>query len=232
MAAVVSPIATPSGPLSRTVPLREGAYERIRGSLRHGRYAPGERLTELGIAQELGVSRTPVREVLGQLAREGFLQEHPRGGYQIPALDRKDVEEIFTLRHLLEPFGAAEAARRASPAAVAALQAVLSRLEAAVGDKTVDRFIEAARDFRATLFGMSGNARLVQAIDLVEDHMQYLRANTLRDRDIRLRVIEHMARMLDAVRRHDDAAAVACMRIQIADGRKALTQAMELAIKK
>ena len=226
MASVAPPPSSPLSALSRPQPLREQAYDRIREALRHGKYRPGERLTELGIAQELGVSRTPVREVLGQLAREGFLEEHPRGGFRIPALSLRDVEEIFTLRLLLEPFGAAEAARRATSKDIAALTAVLRRGEEAAPDR-LDDFIEAARDFRACLFGIAGNARLLQAIDQVEDHMQYLRTNTLRDRDTRSRVNGHNARMLEAVRRRDAAAAEASMRTQIEGGRKALTATMQ-----
>src|SRR3954464_9375987 len=78
------------------------AYDALRSRLRTGLVTPEDRMVDLEIAAQLGMSRMPVREALLQLVAEGVLVSTARG-YRIPTLDPKDVMEVFELRKLLEP---------------------------------------------------------------------------------------------------------------------------------
>ena len=84
------------------VNLRNHIEEEIRRAILQGRFKPGERLVESTIASEIGVSRAPVREVLSALEREGLVMNIPRRGSFVIDFTPKDIEEIYTLRLLLE----------------------------------------------------------------------------------------------------------------------------------
>src|SRR5438093_10646173 len=88
----------------------EVAFDAIRRAIVAGRLAPGERLREVALAKQLGISATPVREALARLQQEGLVQVEPRRGAVVPRLGTHDIMEVYELRELLE----ANAARRAA----------------------------------------------------------------------------------------------------------------------
>lgn len=88
------------------------AYDHIRSKLTHEELAADYGLSEPALARELQISRTPVREAIRRLESEGLLEQRPRQGTFVRQLDRKELDEIFQLRMLLEPFAAAEAASK------------------------------------------------------------------------------------------------------------------------
>ena len=104
---------------------RAAVYERLRSDIAHGRIAPGQRLSEQGIAEALGVSRTPVREALSQLLSDGLLVALGRG-YAAPDLTPANIDDIYEMRLLLEPPIARHAARHASHDQVVALRQAIN----------------------------------------------------------------------------------------------------------
>jgi DNA-binding GntR family transcriptional regulator len=211
--------------IPRAPSLGAQVYDRLRDELRRGRYRPAERLTELGLAAALGVSRTPVREALGQLAREGLIAPRSGGGFGVPILAPSDLAEVFEIRALLEPHAAARAAARATAAGIAAMRQALKGERAERANPDPAPFAEANRAFRAALFAMAGNARLAQAIAQFEDHAQFVRAATLAERRVRESVIAGQARLLAAVARRDPPAARAAMTAHLAAARRTLDAA-------
>ncbi len=93
----------------RVINLREHIEHRLRAAILSGAFGPGERLVESAIAEHLSVSRGPVREALTSLEREGLVVHVPRKGYTVVDFTEKDVDEVYSLRLLLE----SEALRRA-----------------------------------------------------------------------------------------------------------------------
>lgn len=190
-------------------------------------HRPGKRLTEAALAAELGVSRTPVREALGLLSRQGLLVALPRGGFRVPALDAADIEQLFEIRSLLEAHAAAQAALRAEAAGLAGMRAAIAAEEASFEDTASDAFLDANRAFRDHMFGMCGNPRLAQLIATFEDHAQYVRWITLRDLDIRRIVLRGQGVLLAAVGNGDAAAAAAAMAAHLEESRKSVIDAVE-----
>jgi DNA-binding GntR family transcriptional regulator len=212
--------------IPRAPSLGAQVYSRLRDELRRGRYRPAERLTELGLAAALGVSRTPVREALGQLAREGLIAPLPGGGYGVPILAPADLDDVFEIRALLEPHAAARSAARATEAGVSAMRHALKRERAERANPDPAPFAEANRAFRTALFAMAGNARLAQAIAQFEDHAQFVRAATLAERRARDSVVAGHARILAAVERRDQTAAREAMIAHLAAARRMLDAAL------
>lgn len=155
----------------------ERAYTQIRSGLLGGVFAPGERLREEDLAQRTGVSRTPVREALRRLALEGFVDLQPGRGVQVVSWSDQDLDEIFSVRALLEGYGAAQAAQRATPEQVEALTVLCDRMDAVAettyaadkGDEgPIDDDLRAAyqeiaelnNEFHQTVLTAAGNAHL------------------------------------------------------------------------
>lgn len=91
-------------------PLREVVYETLREAIRTGALPPGERLMEIQLAEELGVSRTPVREAIRKLELERFVVMLPRRGTYVANLSLKDINEVFEIRAALDGLAAGLAA--------------------------------------------------------------------------------------------------------------------------
>src|SRR5579859_2034234 len=105
-----------------TVNLKQRAYEHIRQNLLAGRYQPGSALSAVALAKEIGISQTPVREAISQLETEGLVEQLPRLGMRVKVIDRRELEELFEIRELLESGAAARAAERTGTAAIAQLE--------------------------------------------------------------------------------------------------------------
>jgi DNA-binding GntR family transcriptional regulator len=155
----------------------ERAYTQIRSGLLGGVFAPGERLREEDLAQRTGVSRTPVREALRRLALEGFVDLQPGRGVQVASWSDQDLDEIFSVRALLEGYGAAQAAQRATAEHVETLTALCDRMDAVAettyaadlgDDGPLDDDLRAAyqeiaeldNEFHQTVLTAAGNAHL------------------------------------------------------------------------
>lgn len=92
----------------------EKAYEAIIAAIIQGNLAPGSRITELELSEKLGVSRTPIRNALRRLIAEGLLERHKNRAYVIPSISKKDMEDLFKVRLMIEPNIAFEAAKKAT----------------------------------------------------------------------------------------------------------------------
>jgi DNA-binding GntR family transcriptional regulator len=95
-------------------PLREIVLEALREAIVSGVLEPGERLMEIQLAEEMGVSRTPVREAIRKLELEGFVVMIPRKGAYVAGVSHKDVQDVFEIRRALEVLAAGLAAEKAT----------------------------------------------------------------------------------------------------------------------
>lgn len=150
------------------------AYRKIKQNLL-SRSALHEPISEAQIASKLGLSRTPVREALRLLEREGLVTFRPRVGWKLSLLTEDDIDEIFELKLLLEPAAAANAARNASPADRQRLLTIVDQMAAAVHQGDNDRWLNLDVEFHQVLLTISGNRRLRQVIDNLND--QWWRIN-------------------------------------------------------
>ncbi len=141
-------------------PLAEDAADLIREQILTGGFRRGEHLVEARIAQELNISRGPVREAFKLLGAEGLLADEPRRGTFVVALGPDDVREIYELRGALEGLAARLIAGRRDPAALAELRAAIGRIEEAAA--ALDPVALGRHDlaFHETLCRMSGNRRI------------------------------------------------------------------------
>ena len=147
-------------PLEAPRSLAEDAADRIREGILSGGFAQGAHLVEARIAEELNVSRGPVREAFKLLRAEGLLEEEPRRGTFVVSLSPADVREIYGLRAAIEGRAARLLATDPAAPAVAELRELLGRMEEAVAAGDPPTVFRRDLEFHDGLCRLSGNARL------------------------------------------------------------------------
>jgi len=208
-------------PVVRSTALRDQVYARLRELIRAGQLRPGDRLQEISLATALGVSRTPVREALALLAKDGLAQADGRG-FVIPSLTPQDVDHIFELRQLLEPAAIRAAAKVADAAGIAALKNALKKSRKAHTAGDVDSFVNANAEFHAAWQALVPNQRLVRAVRLYDDHSDSTRRLTLGNARVRGIVLSGLSLIADAVARRDGAKAASALAAHLGESERAL----------
>ncbi len=164
--------------LQRAPPLAEQVYQRLRYRLRTGAFAPGERLVESSLAQQLVVSRSPVREALSRLAADGLLES--RGsGFQVVKPTPQDMAEIFEMRRLLEPPAARQVAGIGDPALAGELADSFEQARVAEHAEDFTAFAKANYRFRTAWVVRVRSRRLRDTILRFDDQAGFVRRTTL-----------------------------------------------------
>jgi DNA-binding GntR family transcriptional regulator len=170
------------------------AYAAIRAHLLGGQVKAGEQLTEDQLAQITGVSRTPVREAVRRLENELLLVRSDTKRLFVADWSRDDIEELFTLRQMLECHAAERAAQRLSREQIAALEQINGELTAAVEGPSPDiaRFLDANRAFHEVIVEAAESPRLGQLLArLVEAPVVLRTARTYSQDDLRQSARDH-----------------------------------------
>src|ERR1700722_17799896 len=139
--------------------LATDVHSDIRDRILGGQFADGERIVERELAEELGVSRGPIRDALRLLEAEGLVITSPRRGSRVSMPTGNDAGEISAPGAALEPVAATMLVERADPAAFAALDDAISKLEVAVRSGDWPQAIHADMHFHGTIFRYSGSRR-------------------------------------------------------------------------
>ncbi|MBI5909784.1 MAG: GntR family transcriptional regulator [Betaproteobacteria bacterium] len=212
--------------LDRPELLGDRVYVTLREHLCSGLVPSGQALQESALAAQLGVSRTPVREALARLASEGLLGSDGRS-FIVPALSEADIDDIYELRLLLEPEALRQVATRIrEKAQLAPFREQLAAMVAANAENDVEAFMDANYRFRAAWLDLVPNRRLLRAIELYADHVRYLRALTLGNREVRTVVLNGLKRIAASLSAADGAGASAAMRDHLLEAKRILRSAL------
>lgn len=160
--------------MSQIIPssLREEARRAIRAGVVTGEIRSGEIYSVPSIAERLGVSATPVREALLDLANEGLVEPVRNRGFRIVVLDDQDLDEIFELRTLLEVPAVGRVAGRLDSRQLEIAQTALAELEAAAEARDLARYLTADQEFHRSLLEPLGNQRLVDLVGRLRDQQR------------------------------------------------------------
>jgi DNA-binding GntR family transcriptional regulator len=161
------------------------------------------RLDERRLAQDLGVSRTPVREAMAQLEREGFVRSVPRRGIYVVRKTKKEVVEMITAWAALESMAARLITQNASDEEIGSLRKMFTSF---VGDEVLahlDEYSEANIEFHQTIIGLSGNSVLASLAENLFTHMRMIRRKTIVERDRAERSIQDHLHIIEALERRE-----------------------------
>jgi DNA-binding GntR family transcriptional regulator len=148
-----------------TVRLADFVYRQIFDAVVSGRIAPGERLVQEVLAEEMDVSRTPVREALLRLETEGILEASERGGFLVRSLDLEEVRATYELRAAVEGYSARLVAERGDPGAIELIRATIA--EAADGAASAEEGYELNRRVHRLIVEATGNAMFLETVDSI-----------------------------------------------------------------
>lgn len=211
----------PSTSTTRTV-------DALRELILRGDLQPGSRLAEVDLATRLGVSRTPVRSALTQLATEGLVDIAPNRGARVVTWTIRELEDIFDLRTTLEPRAAALAAVHATTddaGELADLARRMSEVGAPGNHRDLDALAELNRRFHGALAALAGNAALTNALSGAVHAPIVLRNFHTYDDDSLRRSLAHHHEIVAAIHAGDPAWAEAVMTAHIRNARAVMIAA-------
>jgi DNA-binding GntR family transcriptional regulator len=195
MAEILKPIGDKS--------LAGQAYEAIRDAILKMDLAPGQALSEAGLATALSISKTPIREALQQLQQAGLIVAVPHKGYFVSELTLRDALEILQIRSRLEGLAAFESCNRLTDADLRRMELLIEEAQEAFDAGQQDICAELGHQFHQVMIDRSGNSRIVSLISILSD--QFHRLRLLSDRlpgRLQTSLIEHR-QILAALRSRD-----------------------------
>ena len=174
--------------------IRSQIYQILRNALWRGEFTPGQRLQEVDLANQLHVSRSPVREALRQLAADGLVIEIPNKGVYVKTFTAKDIDEIFDVRLMLESYAIRRSPQNMTDGQRAHLMEILQVLEQTHESWDLDRYVVADDDLHKQIIQLGGNS-------LVDD--LYYRVRSM-NQQFRIRSLSSHNRFQDSVAEHQD----------------------------
>ena len=150
-------------------PLREIVYEELKRQILIGEIAPGTRMMEVELADVMGVSRTPVREAIRKLEKEGLVTIEPRKGAYASNISIKDMVDVLEVRQGLEGMAAAIASGRITEIQKEELLGVIEKYRIAVDSENIEEIIRYDEAFHSLIISISGNKTLMQVFSTVQE---------------------------------------------------------------
>ena len=160
-------------------PLRELVYEQLKQQILEGQILPGTRMMEIALADEMGVSRTPVREAIRKLEQDGLVVIKPRKGACASDISIEEIADTMNVREHLEGFAAALAAMRCTDEEIDKLEEIVEDNQRAVDNADAEALIVGDEAFHNEVVRMSRNKTLLQLPEIVQGlivrfrHMYY-----------------------------------------------------------
>lgn len=160
--------------------LREQVYRKLKDSILNVTLEPNKRLIEEKLAAEMGTSRTPVREAIQKLEKEGLIHKLPRGGFAVNVIANEDIEEVFGIRSVLEGYAGYLATLRASEEDLHTLESIVNKQEMCLEDGETDEIIRLNTDFHDIFYACAKSKKLVAMINDLRDFIYRYRILILR----------------------------------------------------
>jgi len=185
-------------------PLRDVIFETLRKAIVSGEIKPGERLMEVALAEQMGVSRTPVREAIRRLEAEGLVTMTPRRGTHVSEVSIKDMIDVLEVRAALDKLAAGLAAKRIKPSQMKALENIHKQFIAYVEKNNIEGAIRKDIELHDVIYSATGNSRLVSVVSSLREQIYRFRVLYMTDNIIAENVQHEHEEMLAALRANDE----------------------------
>jgi DNA-binding GntR family transcriptional regulator len=196
---------------AKPLALKDWAYQVLKEDILSLKLPPGTVVRIGNLTEELDVSRTPVREALLTLEKEGLVRAEPRVGFFVAEIRSRDLEELYELRAVLESYAVETAAPYVTDEDLSRLERDLERSQGAVEQGQLERFLEIDTAFHALLIERAPNSRLLLIMDSIGDlthRLHYLGLKCVEN--IQESLVEHRE-ILRALRQQDSQLAARLM---------------------
>jgi DNA-binding GntR family transcriptional regulator len=190
-------------------------------------YAPGHRLTEEGLCEEFGVSRSPVREALRMLVENRLVEKAPHKGYSVKQLDMQEIHELYEVRMALETYVIERLTQSEYPDQDwKELYRTWQNLRKAKITNSSD-FAKLDEEFHERLAIWTGNRTLLQQIRSIDERLHIIRVNDITSTERLRKTCDQHLRILDCIRDKDIECAREALQLNIEDGRKNVEHAIK-----
>ncbi len=207
--------------------LGQHVFESLKKAIIRGDLAPGDRIVETQVAEALDISRTPVREAIHKLEREGLLKKLPKGGFTVISLTSGDIEETFGIRSVLESYAAGLAALNHHEDELKPLEEKIREFKACLQKGLTDDLPRINTEFHSLLYALSGSPKLIKMINDLRDQIFRFRKILLKMDHMPEASNEDHRKMLAAIRERDVAKVEELVREHISKGRNSVLKAMQ-----
>jgi DNA-binding GntR family transcriptional regulator len=207
--------------------LADAVADRIRAAIWSGQYQPGDRLVERRLAHEFGISHIPLREALARLTEEGLVERLPRRGARVASLTPRMLEEVSSLRVVLEQFVIRRLKDRFTPEAYVELQGVVDRMVKAADNHDLVRVHELDQEFHQRLWELTDHTLLVELAAQMRSrtsHFYRAAAASLGPDEVRRHADSHQ-QLLDVIASGDRRAAERAMQHHVEQAAKRIADA-------
>ena len=179
-------------PISRAKSLKEQAYDKLKELIITGALQPGELHNEKRLAEALGVSRTPVREALLELSREGMVAFVPGKGVEICKFTAEQVREVFEIRKIIEGYILEKITSQLNDEEIKEIDQNISRQEKTMDKREKRAFIEYDKQFHLHIASKIGNKQIESILDNLRDQIHLMG----------IRAVEDHSRMQQVIKEH------------------------------
>jgi len=184
-------------------PIRDIAYEQLKHAIITGQIPAGSRIVETVYADQLHISRTPLREALRKLERDGLVEYVMRRGVVVHAFTTEDVEQIYTIRNALEMLTLPDIIANATAEDIASLREKLAKMDRYQAVDDVESLSPLARDFHTSLTAISGKKRILRVIEGQDEYIRRFSAMAIQQENRRVAAHEEHHRLVDYVEKRD-----------------------------
>ncbi len=218
--------------LQRHQPLKDQAYQTLRTMILSGELTSGQRLVETQLAKDLQVSRTPIREALGQLQRESLVMIDANHGLQVATFSAEDGMQLYECRIALEQVSVAAACHHGTPTQLRKLQSLVQQAEK-LGDNNPSKLLnfqllDLDYQFHRLIAEMSKNLWLQAMLDQIFDKMMLLRIRTVQQNQSVLDIRSEHFYIYQAIAQHQPDQAVAAMTNHLKAARDRVVQELQI----
>jgi len=151
--------------------LREQVYKNLKASILNEHLPPNKRLIEEKLASEMGTSRTPVREAIQKLEKEGLISKLPKGGFVVSTITDDDIEEVFGIRSILEGYAGYLATKKATDENILSLEEIVKQQEQFLQKKDVEEIRRLNTEFHDKLYRAAKSTKLYRIINDLRDYI-------------------------------------------------------------
>jgi Transcriptional regulators len=208
------------------LPLRDVVFNTLRQAILYGKLQPGERLMEITLANQLGVSRTPVREAIRKLEIEGLVLMIPRKGAQVAPITEKDLNDVLEVRLGLEELAMNYACERVDSEQLAAILLAKDNFEASLKAGELGHLAKSDEEFHELIYQATGNRRLMQMINNLREQMYRYRIEYLKDANVGQSLKAEHAELYEALQDRDEKRAIRCMKKHIQNQQQAIVKSL------
>ncbi|UYQ66174.1 GntR family transcriptional regulator [Streptomyces peucetius] len=191
--------------------LRDQVAHALRAALISGELRPGEVYSAPGLAEDFGISATPVREAMLDLAREGLVEPVRNKGFRVTEVNERDLDQYTEIRILIEVPMIGRITRSAAVEDLEALRPVADEIVRAAREHDLIGYLEADRQFHLSLLALAGNDRLVETVGDLRKRSRLYGLTTLDERDQLIPSAEEHLELLDLMVAGDAKGAEKCM---------------------